>query len=115
MLIDWKHIRDFSSALEIRKYLRQARNNSSNICNSSNPNGDGKNTKKGICAGLSLDGRILDGTVYYYGMAWRLPNETGNEVQSDSLGFDMSFQVKSNGMCSVCQSKDYDRDARCND
>ncbi|MFA5962282.1 MAG: hypothetical protein WC848_06385 [Parcubacteria group bacterium] len=115
LISDWKDIREFSTALEIRKCLRQARNKFFDLCKSADPNGSGRNTKKGVCAGLSTDGRMVDGTVYYYGLAWRLPGETGNEIQSDSLGFDMAFQVKSNSQCSVCQGKDYDHNARCDD
>lgn len=55
--------------------------------------GDGHNDY-GYCHGLAEDGRMVGSTTYYFGLAWELPYETGNEVQTDSLSADMTFYVE---------------------
>ena len=51
-------------------------------------------TNYGNCHGLAADGRLVGSATYYMGLAWRLPEETGNEVQTDRLGMDISFEVE---------------------
>lgn len=87
--------------LSIRKHLRKVRFLNKDVCNQADPDGDGK-TNYGVCHGLARDGRMVESTTYYYGFAWELPERTGNVVQTDSLKFDISFQVKSNSACSSC-------------
>ena len=53
---------------------------------------DGHNNY-GVCHGLAQDGRMVGSTTYYLGLAWKLPLTTGNEVQTDSLGGDVTFNV----------------------
>lgn len=48
----------------------------------------------GTCHGLAEDGRMVGSTTYYFGLNWKLPLETGNEVQTDSLSGDLSFEVE---------------------
>jgi len=48
----------------------------------------------GICHGLAADGRMVGSTTYYFGLAWDLPLETGNEVQSDEYIADLTFEVE---------------------
>lgn len=115
LLSDWKSINKFSNVNEIRKHLRQARNAFFDVCKKADADGDGKKTKNNVCAGLSSDGRMIKDVVYYYGLAWRLPPETGNEVQTDGLGFDLSFSVKSNASCSACSGDSRECERRCGD
>ena len=53
---------------------------------------DGHNNY-GTCHGLADDGRMVCSTTYYLGLEWELPWSTGNEVQTDSLSGDLSFEV----------------------
>jgi len=50
-------------------------------------------TDYGSCHGLALDGRMVGSTTYYFGVEWNIPGATGNEVQSDKLESDFSFEV----------------------
>lgn len=115
MISDWQSINQFSKIEEIRKHLRLARNAFFDVCKKADPDGDGKKTKNGVCNGLPSDGRLLKDVVYYYGLAWRLPAATGNEVQTDGLGFDLSFTVKSNGSCTSCSGDSHECDRKCKD
>lgn len=115
LLFSWKNINKCPSVQQIRKHLRQARKLSFSECQVADPDGDGKNTKNGVCQGLPRDGRMIESTVYYYGLGWRLPKETDNEVQTDSLTFDLAFSVKSNQACSPCANQCYECDSRCED
>jgi predicted ribosomally synthesized peptide with SipW-like signal peptide len=45
------------------------------------------------CHGLAEDGRMVGSTTYYFGFMWHLPEEVGNEAQTDSLGGNMEFKV----------------------
>lgn len=45
------------------------------------------------CKGLNDDGHMTGSVTYYFGVAWKLPEGTGNEVQSDSFGGDMTLEV----------------------
>jgi predicted ribosomally synthesized peptide with SipW-like signal peptide len=56
----------------------------------SDPDGD---TGGGSCHGLAQDGHMLGSVTYYFGLAWELPVEVGNEVQTDRLMGDMTFEV----------------------
>lgn len=47
----------------------------------------------GKCQGLAKDGRMVGDTNYNFGVEWNLPASTGNEVQSDQLESDFSFDV----------------------
>ncbi|MBN1463887.1 MAG: thrombospondin type 3 repeat-containing protein [Paludibacteraceae bacterium] len=53
---------------------------------------DGK-TDYGVCHGLAQDGRMVSSTTYYLGFTSELPLTVGNIVQSDSLTFNVSFQI----------------------
>lgn len=46
------------------------------------------------CHGLASDGRMVGSTTYYFGLNWSLPWSTGNEVQTDSLSGDITFEVE---------------------
>lgn len=48
----------------------------------------------GTCHGLAEDGRMVGSTTYYFALNWELPLRTGNEVQTDSLSGDLSFEVE---------------------
>lgn len=48
----------------------------------------------GPCHGLARDGRMVASTTYYVGLAWELPYTVGNEVQTDSLSGDITFEVE---------------------
>ena len=48
----------------------------------------------GYAHGLAADGRMVGSTTYYFGLAWELPWNVGNEVQSDSMTATMEFQVQ---------------------
>ncbi|NOY35744.1 MAG: hypothetical protein GXP44_02400 [bacterium] len=56
-----------------------------------NPNGS---DNYGFCQGLAQDGRMVGSTTYYFGLAWDLPLDTGNEVQSDEYTANLIFQVE---------------------
>lgn len=59
------------------------------------PDGDGQTaTGKDGCQGIAVDGRLVESTTYYFGIAWELPSEVGNEVQTDSLALDITFEVE---------------------
>ncbi|OGM64682.1 hypothetical protein A2961_01370 [Candidatus Woesebacteria bacterium RIFCSPLOWO2_01_FULL_39_21] len=45
------------------------------------------------CHGLADDGRMVGSATYYFGLAWFIPTTVGNEVQTDSLTADLSFEV----------------------
>ena len=51
------------------------------------------NNDYGTCHGIAKDGRMVGSTVYYFGIDWNLPLETGNEIQNDSLLADMVFEI----------------------
>ncbi len=48
----------------------------------------------GPCQGLAADGRMVGSTTYYFGLGWNVPDTAGNEIQTDSLVTDMTFQVE---------------------
>lgn len=48
----------------------------------------------GRCHGLAADGRMVGSVTYYFGLNWSLPLTTGNEVQTDSLSGDISFEIQ---------------------
>ena len=53
------------------------------------------NTEYGSCQGLAEDGRMVESTTYYFGLAWSLPlNETLNDAQTDQYSADMTFYVE---------------------
>ena len=53
------------------------------------------NTNYGVCHGFAEDGRMVESTTYYFGLAWELPlDETGNDAQTDSYSADMTFMVE---------------------
>lgn len=51
-------------------------------------------TNNGLCHGLAVDGRMVAGTTYYFGIAWELPIDTGNEAQTDIFASDITFEVE---------------------
>ena len=62
----------------------------SSYCSAYEANGADDYTE---CQGLASDGRMVGSTTYYFGVGWDLPADTGNEVQSDTLKTDLSFEV----------------------
>ena len=46
------------------------------------------------CPGLGPDGQVIGSFTYYFGLDWELPEDVGNEVQSDSLSADMTFEAE---------------------
>jgi len=50
-------------------------------------------TDYGSCHGLAQDGRMVGSATYYFGLAWNIPAEAGNEIQSDQLTTDMIFEI----------------------
>lgn len=48
----------------------------------------------GPCHGLAADGRLVGSATYYIGVAWGLDIDAGNEVQTDSLTADISFDIE---------------------
>src|SRR3989344_5957717 len=53
------------------------------------------NTDYESCHGFAEDGRMVESTTYYFGLAWELPlDETGNDAQTDSYSADMTFMVE---------------------
>ena len=47
----------------------------------------------GTCQGIAEDGRLVGSTTYYFGLAWEIPEDVGNEAQTDSLTADLSFEA----------------------
>ena len=54
--------------------------------------GDGSSTSD--CPGLTSDGHIVGSITYYFGLGWELPEDVGNDVQTDSLTADMKFEAE---------------------
>jgi len=55
---------------------------------------DGHN-EYGPCQGFAQDGRMVESTTYYFGLAWDLDlQETGNDAMTDTFGADMIFRVE---------------------
>lgn len=46
------------------------------------------------CPGLTSDGHMVGSITYYLGLNWRLPDDVGDIVQTDSLVADMTFAVE---------------------
>lgn len=115
MMKDWESIEKGPKLFQLRKFLRTARQRHWNDCNKSDGDGDGKKCKNNICNGVAKDGRLIEGVTYYIGFAWRLPEETGNEAQTDSLKFDLRFTAKSNESCKPCQNTCQHCEDRCED
>ena len=46
------------------------------------------------CHGLSRDGRLVGSATYYFGIRWGIRPNVGNEIQTDSLGADISFEIE---------------------
>ena len=49
---------------------------------------------QGASNGIVADGRMVESITYYFGIDWELPGDVGNEVQTDSLSADMTFEVE---------------------
>ena len=45
------------------------------------------------CNGLNADGHLSKDLDYFFGIGWELPLSTGDEVQSDIFGADITFQA----------------------
>lgn len=60
--------------------------------------GDGHNVDEAgkylACHGLADDGRLVGSATYYFGLGWSLPDNVGNEAQTDSLSADLSFEIE---------------------
>jgi len=65
-------------------------------CDGKDNDGDGHtdNPSLDACQGLAEDGRLVGSTTYYFGVEWKLPEEVGNEVQTDRFVADMAFIVE---------------------
>jgi len=50
--------------------------------------------KNGAAPGITQDGHMIASTTYYFGLGWKLPTETGNDVQSDIFEGDIIFEVE---------------------
>jgi hypothetical protein len=37
---------------------------------------------------------MVGSTTYYFGLAWSVPDDVGNEAQTDSLNADLTFEVE---------------------
>lgn len=48
----------------------------------------------GVCQGLASDGRMVGSTTYFFGLAWNVPSDAGNEIQTDSLSADLTFEAQ---------------------
>lgn len=46
------------------------------------------------CPGLTSDGHLVGSITYYFGIDWELADSVGNEVQTDSLGADLTIEVE---------------------
>lgn len=55
-------------------------------------NGDG--SVESDCPGMTADGHMVGSITYYLGVAWYLPGEIGDGVQTDSLEADITFAVE---------------------
>ena len=51
-------------------------------------------TNYGSCHGLAEDGRMVASATYYFGIGWELPDDVGNEAQTDIFQADISFEVE---------------------
>ncbi|MBI2121534.1 MAG: hypothetical protein HYT98_00275 [Candidatus Sungbacteria bacterium] len=94
------HPWSLSSELELSEVLIGAYNASvddedscADLADDDEVNADGHNDY-GVCHGLAADGRMVGSTTYYLGLAWELPLTTGNDVQTDSLSGDVTFEVE---------------------
>lgn len=61
-----------------------------NYCDGESPDG---HDQYGPCQGLAEDGRLVGSTTYYFGVDWNINPQAGNEIQTDSLSADISFDV----------------------
>lgn len=55
--------------------------------------GDG-HQNYGLCHGLASDGRLVGSVTYYFGVHWQIDPDAGNEIQTDSLAADISFDIE---------------------
>ena len=63
-------------------------------CDTDDDDGDGVTPGgTGACQGLPTDGHLVGSTTYYFGIGWELPENTGNEAQSDEFVADMIFEA----------------------
>jgi len=46
------------------------------------------------CIGLTPDGHMIGSVTYYFGLAWELPDDVEDIVQTDSLQADMRFEIE---------------------
>src|SRR3989344_1160058 len=69
----------------------------STACNATDGDGDGHAVDESdnylACHGLADDGRLVGSATYYFGLGWSLPDNVGNEAQTDSLSATLSFEV----------------------
>ncbi|MDO8430682.1 MAG: hypothetical protein Q7S72_01690 [Candidatus Taylorbacteria bacterium] len=88
----------FGTSFNLWTLLASARANATSTCAGQPVNGhvpgNGSTTNPyGPCNGLAVDGRMVGSTTYYIGWQWDLPASVGNEVQTDSVGGDVIFNV----------------------
>jgi hypothetical protein len=103
LIFDWEKMDRCPQKMPLWYALRQIRKNNKDLCNQSDRDGDG-NTNYGVCHGIARDGHLVKSAVYYYGFAWRFPANVGNEAQTDSLSFNMRFQVVPDDRCTSCSN-----------
>jgi len=82
------------STIDLTQELADYRQSISATCDFYDPDGDGQTGGPGYCQGLATDGRLVGSVTYYFAIAWELPASVGNEVQTDSVGFDLAFEVE---------------------
>lgn len=90
---------DVFTELSLEKPLSSARLAAGEACDATDPDGDGHTAPIGetylACHGLARDGRLVGSTTYYIGWMWSLDGQsTGNDVQTDTLGADMTFKAE---------------------
>lgn len=79
---------------ELGPILAAVRAGLGSTCETDDPDGDGVTAGDvGDCQGIPTDGHLVGSTTYYFGVGWKLPDDTGNDAQGDSFVADMEFQA----------------------
>lgn len=83
---------DGGETLNIWQGLSAYRSSIDGVCDiAGDSDGDGQGGTS--CQGLANDGRLVGDLTYYFGLDWELPTSTGNNVQTDSLIANMTFDA----------------------
>jgi hypothetical protein len=99
LIYDWKRLNLCQKELVITRELKEIWKKYRQICEPKNTRNINNGT---LCPGITRDGYLIKDIVYYLGFAWRLPAEVGNEVQSDSVKFNLSFTAVPKEFCGHC-------------